>query len=535
MKSLLTIPIFYKTELVGFIGFDAVKNFKEYNDFEVETLREFGLIFLQTEMRLNSEKKEKLVREKLDFVINASEIGIWEWNLKTNTAIFNEYWAKMLGYKLEELDQSIDTWKSLSNPDDLEISLQLLEDTFYKKTSRYEANVRMLHKNGHYIWVKDSGKVTEWDGDTPIKMIGTHIDITSYVEAKELNIIVKEALDKVPYYFITLDENFNILFINKKTREDLLINVEKITGKNLFDVIDNANVKLHLPIDKNDIAKKQGFSGDIEVVFPNKNVKWFKTIMTPIKDEEDNTIRFVISGFDKTAVKQEEEALSIAKKHLEDELAFNLEAIKNTTVSAVLALANLTENRDQETHAHLERVQFLTKSLAFLMSREEKYQYLIDKRFVDSIFYASALHDIGKIVIPDKILFNDTELTAEERLVMESHTTFGAKTLNNMIKLFPNSYEIVMAAEIAAGHHENFDGSGYPNKISGEDIPLSARIMTIIDVYDALRSKRRYKDALSHKAALEILNKESGVKFDPEIVKIFIKNGAQFKMLYESI
>lgn len=188
----------------------------------------------------------------------------------------------------------------------------------------------------------------------------------------------------------------------------------------------------------------------------------------------------------------------------------------------IFALAKLAESRDPETGAHLERVQRYCRILAEYLQKCPRYAEQIDDNFVDLICRTSPLHDIGKVSIPDNILLKPGRLTEDEFEVMKTHTTRGADTIKSLLHEFPNTCFLQMALEIIISHHEKWDGSGYPYGLSGEQIPLSGRIMAIADVYDALTSKRVYKEAFSHEKAKQIIVDDSGSHFDPDMVDAFV-------------
>ncbi len=177
---------------------------------------------------------------------------------------------------------------------------------------------------------------------------------------------------------------------------------------------------------------------------------------------------------------------------------------------AVVMLCLAAEGKDQDTSSHLHRVQNYTEALAMAMG--------VDEKEAVHMGVMSMLHDIGKLATPDAILKKPGKLTDEEWVIMREHPMAGVRILGDN-----PFYEL--AREVSAGHHENFDGTGYPNKLRGEDIPLSARIVKLADVFDALTTKRPYKEPWSIEAALENIETFSGSMFDPAIVK-------QFKQLY---
>lgn len=195
---------------------------------------------------------------------------------------------------------------------------------------------------------------------------------------------------------------------------------------------------------------------------------------------------------------------------------------------AIFALAKLAESRDTDTGAHLERVQYYCRSLAQQMATLEKYQTVISPEFVRLMFQTSPLHDIGKVGIPDAVLLKPGRLDPHEFDIMKSHTTIAAQTLDAALSKFPGVSFLKMARDIAESHHEKFDGSGYPQGLKGEEIPLCGRILALADVYDALTSKRVYKPAFTHDAAKGIILESSGKHFDPDVVDCFLAREDQF-------
>jgi putative two-component system response regulator len=188
---------------------------------------------------------------------------------------------------------------------------------------------------------------------------------------------------------------------------------------------------------------------------------------------------------------------------------------------AILAMAKLAESRDFETGLHVERVGRYSRLLAGDLVRNSKYAEVISPDFPALLELTSALHDIGKVGIPDAILLKPDRLNDDEFAIMKKHSEIGAATLASALQTYPEAEFLKMAHDIALSHHERWNGTGYPHKLSGEDIPLSARIVALADVYDALTSKRVYKPAMDHTAARLIILGESGKHFDPEIVESF--------------
>lgn len=198
------------------------------------------------------------------------------------------------------------------------------------------------------------------------------------------------------------------------------------------------------------------------------------------------------------------------------------EEISKAQISTIYALAKLAESRDLETGEHIERVGDLCYKLASLLPIHYFDTPANKTEFVRAIRIASALHDIGKVGIEDAILNKPGPLNDEELIIMRKHAEIGSSTLYKLHEQYPNNAFVNLGIEITSYHHERWDGSGYPKGLSGLNIPLSARIMAIVDVYDALASPRPYKPAFTHEHAIEILLSESGKHFDPDLIPYFI-------------
>ena len=209
--------------------------------------------------------------------------------------------------------------------------------------------------------------------------------------------------------------------------------------------------------------------------------------------------------------------------------------ISDTQMAMIFALAKLAESRDDDSGLHLERVQAFCRKLAAGLAERPRFGRQIDAAFVENIFHASPLHDIGKVAIPDHIVLKPGKLTPEEFEVMKTHSALGAEKLEAVQRKFPGNALLDMGIAIARFHHEKWDGQGYPQGLAGEAIPLSARIMAVVDVYETLRAKRCYKAAFSHEESADIIASSSGTHFDPEIVKTFIELQEDFRTIHDEL
>jgi putative two-component system response regulator len=214
--------------------------------------------------------------------------------------------------------------------------------------------------------------------------------------------------------------------------------------------------------------------------------------------------------------------------HLEDLVKEKVREISDSQLSTIIALSKLAESRDDETGQHIERTRTFCKVLAEKLRENPRYKDSISDAFVENIYEASPLHDIGKVGIPDSILLKPDKLTPEEFEIMKTHTVIGARTLQSVRGKYPKNAFLNMGIAVAHFHHERWDGGGYPDGLAGEDIPLSARIMALADVYDALRSQRPYKAAFSHEKSFGMILEGAGSHFDPAIIDAFKAVGSEF-------
>ena len=194
-------------------------------------------------------------------------------------------------------------------------------------------------------------------------------------------------------------------------------------------------------------------------------------------------------------------------------------------------LGLLAEYRDDETTRHLERVSQMVSVLARSLQKGGPYASIITAEYIEMLVQAAPMHDIGKVGIPDEILTKPGKLTDEEYQIMKSHTEIGRRVLSKALDPDLPIPLLKMCVDIAHSHHERYDGDGYPRRLKGSDIPLCARIVGLVDAYDAITSRRRYKLERSHEEAVEVLRTESGRHFDPVLVEAFLDCHAQFEVL----
>ncbi len=213
---------------------------------------------------------------------------------------------------------------------------------------------------------------------------------------------------------------------------------------------------------------------------------------------------------------------------LNDSIIAGTRTLRRTQEASIRSLARLAEYRDAATGFHLQRICEYTRLLADQVYVRAPYRFRVTREYVDDISLSSMLHDIGKVSVPDSVLLKPGKLDAEEWDLMKRHTRFGYEVLHKADRELGEQSFLTLAATIALCHHEHYNGKGYPDGRSGNDIPLSARISAIADVYDALTSERPYKQPWSHERTCDEIVEQSGEQFDPVLVEIFRDLSGQF-------
>ncbi|MBD3609074.1 MAG: response regulator [Gammaproteobacteria bacterium] len=285
----------------------------------------------------------------------------------------------------------------------------------------------------------------------------------------------------------------------------------------------------------------------------DKNLLHIPVIMVSAQDEMNTVTRCIEMGADDYLIKPYEPSMlrarlesSLNKKYMHDATVSNLARIQHdnaimgvkiyqqdmeissANIALIFAISRLAESRDPETGAHLERLREFCRELCQSLTKMAVYQDEVTDEFTETLFTASPLHDIGKVGIPDNVLLKAGKLDEQEFSIMRNHTVIGADTLREVEAQFPGNPFIRMGIEIAESHHERWDGAGYPYNLSGTDIPLSARILTVSDVYDALTSERCYKDAFSHENSMTMILDGTDKQFDPKIIDALCESEEEF-------
>jgi len=229
-------------------------------------------------------------------------------------------------------------------------------------------------------------------------------------------------------------------------------------------------------------------------------------------------------------LKNAQTLLKNQNRRLEMEVKKQTKDLEELQDATIFSMASMAETRDNETGNHILRTQEYVKILAEFLQTHPRFDHFLTSENIELLFKSAPLHDIGKVGIPDSILLKPGKLTEEEMTIMKTHTTIGKQMIESTEKRLGRSIPYLQfAKEIAYSHQEKWNGSGYPLGLSGNQIPISARLMAVSDVYDALICRRVYKEGMTHDAAIEIMYEGRGTHFDPDIFDAFLQVQAEFQ------
>jgi PAS domain S-box-containing protein len=331
----------------------------------------------------------------------------------------------------------------------------------------------------------------------------------------------RNILESMEEGYAEVDLKGNFTFFNDSVSRILGYSREELMGMNnrKFTKPESAR-KLYKEFSK--VYKKGKTSGVIENEVINKDgsVKYTEVVVSLMRDKDGMPKGFRGIARDVT----ERFKAGKERRELENKL-------HNARAATILGLAKLSEYRDKGTGAHLERIREYAKIIAEKMAKIPAYKDYITEKYIDDIYQSSILHDIGKVGIQDSVLLKPGKLNPEEFNIIKRHTVLGGDALADIESQIGERSFLILGKEIAYYHHEKWDGTGYPDGLKGKEIPLSARMVAIADVYDALTTKRFYKEAFTHEKSREIIISLKGSHFDPDVVDAFLANEKNFSKI----
>lgn len=387
--------------------------------------------------------------------------------------------------------------------------------------------VPIITKNGQLFPVVTHVCAGEWNG-TPA-LFGVTQDTTQLEFAVEK---FSKAFESTTQMMAIVDTaNGRHIDVNAVFCRTLGYERNEVLGKTPFEL------SLFALPEESELAKQiidaKGSLIDYEATLLDK-AKTEHTVVTNISLIHIGTMTcLVVSMLDITERKRLERELKNYTDHLEEIVQDKVQQLADALWGTITALVFLAESRDDSTGGHLRRISETCRVIATALSTNSVYSEQLTYDFIVNLQQASPLHDIGKVGIPDSILLKRGKLTTAEFDEMKKHTTIGAQTLESAYQHYRKSDLIQMGIDIALSHHERWDGLGYPNGLKGNEIPLSAQIVAICDVYDALRSTRCYKTASSHEDSLVEIRRDIGHRFNPIIAKAFLRYEREIEQIYQ--
>ncbi len=453
--------------------------------------------------------------ERFRLAINATEEGLWEWDIQTNQEFFSPRWCEIIGYSFDDpaLPHTYTSWASRIHPDDYDRVVTAMNNHLEKGT-RYDVDYRHRHKSGEYRWQNSKGQAVLDESGKPIRMVGCISDITDRKRAEEA---LRESEARYKALFAGAPEGMLVADLQTKqfrhanpamcrmfgyTEEEFLrIGVADIHPKESLDYVlaefeaqarGEKLLSADLPCQRKDGSLFYADVNAIMVVLDGRkcNVGFFTDVTErkQMADTQDTAIA-------RTAALLEElrsASARLAQSHTE----------------TVMLLAAAAEAHDSTTGLHLQNVRAISEALAHELDYGEEE--------AKDLGLAAVLHDIGKVRVPDSLLASTGTLANEEWELMKHHTTWGGEFLAGR-----PGFEL--AATIARSHHERWDGGGYPDGLAGEAIPEAATIVAAADAFDAITSDRPYRAARSVAAAIREIVACSGGQFSPKVVEALVR------------
>ncbi len=358
-------------------------------------------------------------------------------------------------------------------------------------------------------------------------IFGSHVQYTINKRKKaEQALVVSEKkyrniLESIEEGYFEVDLKGNFTFFNDSVSSISGYPKEELMGMNnrVFSTPESAK-KMYQVFNNVYTSGKSADISEYQVIKKGGSKRNLELSVSLRKDQEGRPIGFRGVARDMTERLDAERE----RRKLENEL-------HNARTATILGLAKLAEYRDKGTGEHLERIREYAKMLTVEMAKITAYKDYVTEKYIDDIYQSSILHDIGKVGIEDAVLLKPGKLSDEEFEIIKRHSVLGGDALAEIESQINGRSFLILGKEIAYYHHEKWDGTGYPDGLKGKEIPLSARIVALADVYDALTTERFYKEAFSHKKAREIIVNLKGTHFDPDVVDAFLAHEEIFKRI----
>lgn len=357
-----------------------------------------------------------------------------------------------------------------------------------------------------------------------ISLLINHFD---RVNIYDMSSNLANTIDKMKEYgYIVFDDKFRYINANSFAKEIF----PEINSLTVDHIVSDTDTPFYLKIVKPlySLSSDSSDKNNLEI-----NNRYFEINIRKISTHRKAHLGYLIELIDRTLERNYYKTIEDYNLSLKNEVAKKTADILHIKDMLVLGMADMVENRDNNTGGHIKQTSAVIKIFSEELQKH-KDEFTFDDSFLQMVEKAAPMHDLGKIGIDDAILKKPGKYTPEEFEVMKTHTVKGARIVENILQNVENDEFVTIAKNIAHYHHEKWNGAGYPKQLSGEDIPLEARIMALADVFDALVSKRCYKEAFSYDEAFGIIENSLGRDFDPRLGRIFIECRTQLQALYDS-
>ena len=362
------------------------------------------------------------------------------------------------------------------------------------------------------------------------------MDTTHQLDAKATVLVVDDSPENLAMMSGLLKEQYRVKVANNGEKALRILEAETLPDLILLDII--------MPgLDGYDVCqqlKENARTRDIPIIF--------LTAMSETEDEKKgfelgavdyitkpiSSMKLMVRVRNQLALKASADFLKDKNNFLEQEVARRTREVQAIQDVTIMTIASLAETRDNETGKHIRRTQIYVNLLAEKLKSNPRFSGYLTPHNITLLFKSAPLHDIGKVGIPDRILLKPGRLEPEEFEIMKTHTTIGRDAIQHAEDQLNLSVEFLHCAkEIAYSHQEKWDGSGYPQGLSGDDIPIAARLMAVADVYDSLISNRVYRSAMPHEDTVELIRSGRGTHFDPDLVDAFLELADEFRVIAE--
>ena len=522
--SVLVLPVFIGGWFMGFVGFDSCKQEREWNEDEITLLRMFVELLAKSIQKSILQREVHQANENFHHFFNTIDDLLSILDLSGTIQHVNETMIRKTGYTREELvGQSV----LMLHPPERRAETQAVVAAMIEGKTDV-CRIPLRHKNGVLFPVLTRVRKGIWNGKPALFGVTQDITMLQFSEEKFSKAFKNSAL--------------MMAIVDTKTGAHIEVNERycQALGYQRDEMIGKTPIELHIPASPEftELARQTIFeripfirqevevrdkSGALHSVIINVNPIHIGTMSCEI-----------VSMLDITERKRMEHELKQYNEKLEEMVQDKVHEVADALWGTVSSLVHLAESRDDNTGGHLKRLTETCRVVASILSFSSVYSEQLNYSFIYNLQQACLLHDIGKVGIPDSILLKPGKLTREEFEVMKQHTTIGAQTLEEAYPRFQHNSILKMAIDIAFYHHERWDGKGYPKGLKGDEIPLSAQIVAICDVYDAIRSVRSYKPAYSHEESLAEIRRECGTHFNPALCDAFFNCAEEIRHIYDS-